>query len=199
MTEPGSGSSRSRSSDPNDAMPDGEHLGPVRVRRPASFRWPTPRRSARSTGRRSAIGSSATSSSRAARPISPLSVIDAAGNVVDPTTLDNCFGDNVFGSSAPAAIEDLFPCDGEASGGDWTVASLDVGEWITAYTEGRPRGRLSHRADPGSAVARRHVEPCLGARRPCGRPPAGDRPRIDRRSRWTVNVTPGGVEWGGVE
>jgi hypothetical protein len=68
-----------------------------------------------------------------------MSVIDAAGNVVDPTTLDNCFGDNVFGSSAPAAIEDLFPCDGEASGGDWTVASLDVAEWITAYTDDRPQ------------------------------------------------------------
>ncbi len=30
-----------------------------------------------------------------------VAVIDAAGNVVDPTTLDNCFGDNVFGVQRP--------------------------------------------------------------------------------------------------
>jgi hypothetical protein len=49
---------------------------------------------------------------------------------VDTATLGNCFSGNTFGTTAPAQLEALAPCDGEASGGDWTVGELDVISWL---------------------------------------------------------------------
>jgi hypothetical protein len=43
----------------------------------------------------------------------------------DPATLDNCFADNTFTSTAPAQLEQLAPCEGTGSG-DWTAGALDL-------------------------------------------------------------------------
>jgi len=48
----------------------------------------------------------------------------------DPATLGNCWSGNEFTSSRPTALEELAPCDGEGSGGDWTVDPLDVVAWL---------------------------------------------------------------------
>jgi len=48
----------------------------------------------------------------------------------DPATLGNCWSGNEITSSRPAALEELAPCDGEGSGGDWTVDPLDVVAWL---------------------------------------------------------------------
>ena len=56
----------------------------------------------------------------------------ASATIEDPAkgitteSLDNCFADNTFSSSAPAAIEELSPCDGEGSGGDFSLGALDL-------------------------------------------------------------------------
>lgn len=49
---------------------------------------------------------------------------------VDLATLDNCFADNDFGTSAPNDIETLAPCDGEGSG-DWDAGALNIATWLT--------------------------------------------------------------------
>jgi hypothetical protein len=49
---------------------------------------------------------------------------------VDTSTLGNCFSGNTFGTTAPADLERLAPCDGEGSGGDWNAGALDVLSWL---------------------------------------------------------------------
>jgi plastocyanin len=58
--------------------------------------------------------------------------VDASDlSYLDPVPLGNCFSDNTFVTSAPTDIEELLPCDGEGSGGDWTIGALDAVRWIT--------------------------------------------------------------------
>jgi hypothetical protein len=53
-----------------------------------------------------------------------------AGFAVPTEDLGNCFSGNTFGTSQPADIETLAPCDGEGSG-DWTVDAFDVVSIVT--------------------------------------------------------------------
>lgn len=55
-----------------------------------------------------------------------IGVADAPETAAD---LNNCFAGNDFGSSAPADIEALAPCDGDGSG-DWAAEPLDVISWL---------------------------------------------------------------------
>jgi hypothetical protein len=48
----------------------------------------------------------------------------------DISTLRNCFSGNEFGTTAPLALEDLAPCEGAGSAGDWTAGDLGVARWI---------------------------------------------------------------------
>ncbi len=41
-------------------------------------------------------------------------------------TLRNCFSGNTFGTTAPADLEALAPCDGTGNGGDWNAGALDL-------------------------------------------------------------------------
>ncbi len=52
---------------------------------------------------------------------SPLTALD---------TLNNCFSGNTFTTSAPTALEQIFPCDATGNGGDWKVGSLNVLNWL---------------------------------------------------------------------
>lgn len=52
--------------------------------------------------------------------------IDLFGDGVTTETLDNCFSDNTFASSAPAELEQLAPCDGTPSATGWDVSPLDL-------------------------------------------------------------------------
>jgi hypothetical protein len=55
-----------------------------------------------------------------------VSTVDLFGTGETTDTLDNCFSGNTFSTTAPADLEALAPCDGEGSGGDWTVGELDL-------------------------------------------------------------------------
>lgn len=51
----------------------------------------------------------------------------------DVPSLGNCFSGNTFGTSAPAAVESLAPCDGTInSAGDWKTGALDLVALIAA-------------------------------------------------------------------
>ena len=50
--------------------------------------------------------------------------IDADG--VTTATLNNCFSDNVFTTSAPQDLEALAPCDAAGNGGDFTLGAFDL-------------------------------------------------------------------------
>lgn len=56
----------------------------------------------------------------------------------DLATLNNCFSDNTFTSTAPANLESLAPCDGTGNGGDWSDGALDLIELMAA--ERPPKG-----------------------------------------------------------
>ncbi len=56
-----------------------------------------------------------------------LAVASAGGDI---STFRNCFSGNEFTTSAPTDLEALAPCEGEGSGGDWTVGDLGVARWI---------------------------------------------------------------------
>lgn len=49
----------------------------------------------------------------------------------DPASLQNCFSDNTFTTSAPAELETLAPCEG-AGTGDWSNGALDLGSLIAS-------------------------------------------------------------------
>jgi hypothetical protein len=61
----------------------------------------------------------------------------AAGSIVDPTTLGNCFAGNTFATSAPSDLEMLAPCDG-AGEGDWAAGALDLGALVAAAETAPP-------------------------------------------------------------
>jgi len=50
----------------------------------------------------------------------------------DLASLGNCFSGNTVGSSAPAALQDVAPCDGSPSSTDWATGALDLGALIAA-------------------------------------------------------------------
>lgn len=50
----------------------------------------------------------------------------------DLASLDNCFGGNTVDTTAPAQLEALAPCEGEATATDWTAGALDLVTLITA-------------------------------------------------------------------
>lgn len=52
--------------------------------------------------------------------------VDLFGTGVTTESLDNCFTGNTFSSTAPANLEQLAPCDGEGTDGDWSVGALDL-------------------------------------------------------------------------
>jgi hypothetical protein len=49
----------------------------------------------------------------------------------DLASLDNCFSDNTFSTTAPLALEELAPCDGAPTATDWTAGALDLVSLIT--------------------------------------------------------------------
>jgi hypothetical protein len=48
----------------------------------------------------------------------------------DLADLDNCFADNTFGTTSPAQLEALAPCDGDPTEDDWSADALDLGALI---------------------------------------------------------------------
>jgi hypothetical protein len=50
----------------------------------------------------------------------------------DLAALDNCFSDNTFGTTSPAQLEALAPCEGEPTATDWTAGALDLPGLIAA-------------------------------------------------------------------
>lgn len=56
-----------------------------------------------------------------------LAVASAGGEI---STFGNCWAGNEFATSAPLDLERLAPCEGEASGGDWTAGDLGVARWL---------------------------------------------------------------------
>jgi hypothetical protein len=52
------------------------------------------------------------------------------GSLEDVSGLGNCFADNEISSTAPTDLEALAPCEGEASGGDWTAGPLDLTKFL---------------------------------------------------------------------
>ena len=60
--------------------------------------------------------------------VSGSSLADLAMGSLQPdlASLDNCFTDNTFGSTAPADLEALAPCEGEPSSDAWDVDPLDL-------------------------------------------------------------------------
>jgi hypothetical protein len=61
-----------------------------------------------------------------------LAVASAGGDI---STFGNCFAGNEFATSAPTDVEQLAPCEGEGSGGDWTAGDLNVVRWIAEQAD----------------------------------------------------------------
>lgn len=57
---------------------------------------------------------------------------DLLGTGETTDTLDNCFSGNEAATSAPAQLEQLAPCDGEASATDWEAEPLDLITLLTS-------------------------------------------------------------------
>jgi hypothetical protein len=55
-----------------------------------------------------------------------VSTVDLFGSGVTTEGLGNCFTGNTFSISAPTNLEQLAPCDGAPSGGDWSAGALDL-------------------------------------------------------------------------
>lgn len=55
----------------------------------------------------------------------------------DMSTLRNCVSGNDFATTAPEALEQLAPCAGEGSDGDWTAGAIDLVPWL-AEAEAAP-------------------------------------------------------------
>ncbi|MEO6988013.1 MAG: right-handed parallel beta-helix repeat-containing protein [Aquihabitans sp.] len=64
-------------------------------------------------------------------------------------TLDNCFSGNTFDKSAPLDIEELAPCDGEGSDGDWSANALDLLVLITKMAPEPPKDTYQKMPEPG--------------------------------------------------
>ncbi len=58
---------------------------------------------------------------------------------VSTAELDNCFSDNTFTTSAPTGLEDLAPCDGTGTGGDFTAGALDLMVLIAQQPDKPPK------------------------------------------------------------
>ena len=52
--------------------------------------------------------------------------VDLTGSGETVETLGNCFSDNTFTTSKPAALEALAPCNGEPTATDWSADPLDL-------------------------------------------------------------------------
>ena len=53
-----------------------------------------------------------------------------AGVSVPSADLGNCFAGNEFSTTAPTGLQELAPCDGDGSGGDWEAGALNVLAWF---------------------------------------------------------------------
>ena len=73
--------------------------------------------------------------------------LDADG--VTTATLNNCFSDNTFTSSAPVDIELLAPCDGTGNGGDFETTKLNLAVLITEMAEAPPKDTYTKTPGPG--------------------------------------------------
>ncbi len=56
--------------------------------------------------------------------------LGVAGVSVPSSELGNCFSGNEFSTTAPTGLQELAPCDGEGSGGDWADGALNVLAWL---------------------------------------------------------------------
>ncbi|HSP30186.1 MAG TPA: hypothetical protein VLN74_16665, partial [Ilumatobacteraceae bacterium] len=91
--------------------------------------------------------------------------LGAAGVSVPSADLGNCFAGNEFSTTAPVGLQELAPCDGNGSGGDWEAGALDVLGWLDEVAQ-RPRSvdyedavlpaqpGLGHMPDAATAPAR---------------------------------------------
>lgn len=61
---------------------------------------------------------------------SGLADLTLASTTTDISTLNNCFSNNSFTTSAPNDLEVLAPCDGTAQSGDWTDSVVDMDAWV---------------------------------------------------------------------
>ena len=75
--------------------------------------------------------------------------VDLDGKGVTTEQLRNCFSGNTFGSSMPAAIEQLAPCDGTGSG-DWNANALDLLGLLGSPAEKPPADIYKTTPEPGA-------------------------------------------------
>jgi hypothetical protein len=61
-----------------------------------------------------------------------VATVDPFGTGETTDTLRNCFGDNDVASTAPVGLQELAPCTGQGSGGDWDAGALDL---LTLFTD----------------------------------------------------------------
>ena len=65
-------------------------------------------------------------------------------------SLDNCFSDNTFTTSAPENLEALAPCEGAGSSGDWDAGALDLLGLFTQPAAAPPKFAYKTTPLPGS-------------------------------------------------
>jgi Right handed beta helix region len=75
----------------------------------------------------------------------------AVGSVSgDLAALGNCFSDNTFGTSAPADLEALAPCEGAPTSTDWARDALDLGALVAAERPPSVDYQTAPLPDPGT-------------------------------------------------
>ncbi|MDZ7734596.1 MAG: hypothetical protein U5R31_17285 [Acidimicrobiia bacterium] len=79
----------------------------------------------------------------------------ASATIPDPEagvtieSLDNCFEENEVSSSAPENLQELAPCQGEGSGGDFAQGSLDLASLIADQPDAPPEDAYKSTPVPG--------------------------------------------------
>ena len=105
------------------------------------------------------------------------SLADLATVLVTPDD-HNCFADNQFGTSAPANIEQVMPCEG-AGAGDPNDGALPVDQFLDIAKN--PAGR-NYKDTPVPEKQRNMAKATTSKAKPAGAPPPVDVDSITRPS-----------------
>ncbi|HSP27342.1 MAG TPA: right-handed parallel beta-helix repeat-containing protein, partial [Ilumatobacteraceae bacterium] len=94
--------------------------------------------------------------------------IGVAGVSVPSADLGNCFSGNEFSTTAPIGLQELAPCDGNGSGGDWEAGALNVLGWLDEVANRPPSVDYEDAALPPKPVLVNMPDAATAPARPAG-------------------------------
>jgi hypothetical protein len=94
--------------------------------------------------------------------------IGVAGVGVPTAELGNCFSGNDLTTTAPVALQELAPCDGDGSGGDWEAGALNVLSWLDEVSSRPPSVDFEDAVLPPKPVLDNMPDAATAPARPSG-------------------------------